>query len=888
MKENFVFVGMLYDTYKSYKAAFCFAAVPEFIGAFMLFLIPYYRRNQVRYTEYYSNSGILGNGNGAASTLNPISETPILPADEPRGEYNVVINLTSDNPDVRLVNLLIHKAGGSETTGVTCNVDETDKSNIAQIQDNGIVNEAVEETEVPVCSGEMPVCSGEMPVCALPLATLETISVAEQPIHETPVQSVVIGNGTEPSVLPGLSPLKTCSNHRLKHESAVEATYADSSTQTVNEILPVAVLTAQTSATTLPRENESQVLNVELAAPLQTLVAIVSNESDAGSRQGYETPGIVNFGLRIKTSNESLSLEATASVVRITPDTMPSADGLDNLTEEIIHLQTEQDVPKISPPPQHKHHAKTDLQHVPNADISTVGCHDKVVDSSPEAMLAELDSLVQGNEMPANPCQITSFHPDVNNQQASLIKCTGLESGIIAGFTPEPGLDQNHESLMLSTNLIAEMTSPCLSTAFPVQPSHMSGMSDILTQKQLPEPLKPTSFSSVRGNNEQHSAQTPDLPPATSPLSCELSTVIADVIQSLTSQQSASQKSTTKESTISSTMADNCQGYSVDPLDKKIANIVENAATKEPKLGINVEPSSQASIELSSYCKLQTSVLHSMQNIVAEGCPEDVALLEDISIDLTLDKDPSFASIVLIDDANEEKNTADLHAISGQTQADLARQPSAVSHEVVSTAQSNKNQVKNDSISCQEKNIEPHLSLTCEQAIAPSFVSNQRPSEPDASAVNEKHFTALTQELSVGISSLPLALDPPYELTKKNSSIISIQEVQFSNVVHEPVGGHSIVSTTEKQPFTGLESTIAYSNPCSVENEQNASLLQEELTITNPSCTTDVIYEDGVVLELFPIQSTAQTASIYEGVKSHEKLTAPIESSNPFYQEISK
>ena len=872
MKENFVFVGMLYDTYKSYKAAFCFAAVPEFIGAFMLFLIPYYRRNQVRYTEYYSNSGILGNGNGAASTLNPISETPILPADEPRGEYNVVINLTSDNPDVRLVNLLIHKAGGSETTGVTCNVDETDKSNIAQIQDNGIVNKAVEETEVPVCSGEMP-------VCALPLATLETVSVAEQPIHEVPVESVVIGNGTEPSILPGISPLKTCSNHRVKHESAVEATYADSSTTTVNEILPVAVLTAQTSATTLPGENESQVLNVELAAAVQTLVAVVSNESDACSRQDYETPGIVNLGLQIKTSDKSLSLEATASVVRITSDTMPSAGGLDNLTEEIIHLQTEQDVPKISPPPQHKHHVKTDVQHVTNADISTVGCHDKVVDSSPEAMLAELHSLVQGNEMSTNPCLTTSFHPDVNNQQPSLIKCTGLESGIIAGFTPEPGLDQNQESLMLPTNLIAEMTSPCLSTAFPVEPSHMSGMNDILTQKQLPEPLKPTSFSSVRGNNEQHSAQTPDVPAATSPLSCELSTVIADVIQSLTSQQFASQKSTTKESTISSTMADNCQGCSMDPPDKKIANIVENAATKEPKLGINEEPSSQASIELSSYCKLQTSVLHSMQNIVAEGCPEDVALLEDISIDLTLDKDPSFASIVLIDDANEEKNTADLHAISGQTQADLAHQPSALPHEVVSTIQSNKNQAKSDSISCQEQNIEPHLT---------SFVSNQLPSEPDANTANEKHFTALTQELSVVISSLPLLHDPPHELAKKSSSIISIQEVQFPIVVQEPAGGHSIVSTTEKQPFTGLESTIAFSNACSVENEQNASLLQQELTITNPSCTTDVIYEDGVVLELFPIQSTAQTASIYEGVKSHEKLTAPIESSNPFYQEISK
>ena len=107
------------------------------------------------------------------------------------------------------------------------------------------------------------------------------------------------------------------------------------------------------------------------------------------------------------------------------------------------------------------------------------------------------------------------------------------------------------------------------------------------------------------------------------------------------------------------------------------------------------------------------SVLYSMQSIVAEGCPENVALL-DISIDLTLDKDPSFASIVLIDDTDEEVTT-DLNVILEQTQPDLARQPSVVSHEPICTAQSNANQEKIGATSCQEQDIEPNFSLTYEQ-----------------------------------------------------------------------------------------------------------------------------------------------------------------------------
>jgi hypothetical protein len=632
---------MLYDTYKSYKAAFCFAAVPEIIGFLMLFLIPYYRRNQVKYTheiEYGSNSGIMMNGNGAASTLNPISDTPILPAVEQQGEYNVVINLTSDNPDIRLVNVVIHKAGGSETTGVTCTDGEADD----QILDGGIVNKAVEEIEVPVCAGKMPVCT----------SALVTESAVEQPNPEAGALSIVVE--PEAIMLSALSPMKSSSTQTVIHDSSAETKYANTSTVNEDRILPTAL------ASSASRENVSQIIDVEISAPVQNfpstqLVAIVSNES-----QTDPTTGVISLGLQIKTSNKSLPLEASTSVIQIASNTVLLSDGHENPVEEIIHLQTEQDVPKISPPPSHKHHVnnmKAEVHHMTNADVSS-GCHDSVVDNSPEAMLAELDTLVQGSELPPKPCLTSPFTPDVNIQEASLMKCAALEPGL-PGFTPEPGLNQNQESLMLSTTFIPEMTSPCLSTAFSTEPPHMSGINDVLTQKQLPEPLKPTSLSSVRGNDQQGS-QSQDMPRATSPLSCELSTVIADVIQSLTSQQS--QKSN-KESTISN-MADNsqCTSEPIDHVEKKQATLVENSTIKEPpNLGINVECSSQPSSELSSYCKLQTSLLHSMQSIVAEGCPEDVALLEDISIDLTLEKDPSFASIVVIDDIDEQNNTTDLN-----------------------------------------------------------------------------------------------------------------------------------------------------------------------------------------------------------------------------------
>ena len=52
------------------------------------------------------------------------------------------------------------------------------------------------------------------------------------------------------------------------------------------------------------------------------------------------------------------------------------------------------------------------------------------------------------------------------------------------------------------------------------------------------------------------------------------------------------------------------------------------------------------------------------QGIVAEGYPEDVALLEDISIDLTLDKDPSFACIVLIEFFNNSAAILDFEHIA--------------------------------------------------------------------------------------------------------------------------------------------------------------------------------------------------------------------------------
>ncbi len=877
-----VFLGMLYDTYQSYKAAFCFAAVPEIIGALMLFLIPYYRRNQVKYRheiEYISNSGILMNGNdsGAASTLNPISEDPILPAVEPQGEYNVVINLTSENPDVHLVNVVIHKAGGSET----CNDAETDKNKVTQ--NGGVVNKAVEEMEMPVCGGEMPVCTSSL--------VNENISAAEQPSLDAGVGSVVLGNEPETNILTTLCPLKSSSTQTVIHDTTTETKYTNTSTQTINEdhILP-ASLTSQATATTSSRENESQIIDVDISAPVESipnkqLVDVVSNDvqTDA-ARLNYERTDMINMGLQIKTSDKSLPLEAGASVSRIVSNVVSLSDGHENPVEEIIHLQIEQDVPKISPPPPHKHHVnnmKAEAHHVTNAEVST-GCHDNVVDNSPEAILAELDTLVQGSELATNPCLATPFSPDVNNQQASLMKGNVLEPALTA-FTLEPGLNQNQESLMLSTTFIPEMTSPCLSTAFSTEPSHMSGVNDVLTQKQLPEPLKPTSLSSVRGN-EQQGSQMQAVPPSTSPLSCELSTVIADVIQSLTSQQSASQKSN-KESTISSNMADNSQGNSesTDDHEKKQVTVVNNMTTKELMLGINVEPSSQASTELSSYCKLQTSLLHSMQSIVAEGCPEDVSLLEDISIDLTLDKDPSFASIVLIDDVDEQNNTTDLNFPSLSHEPTVS-QPSRVSrqekphftngppHEqslMTSTAVVSQNAPQASTFSCEEGQV--FLGVDHEATAKPT-------TSTQTSGVSSEDDHSLEHEATI-ITSSVVSSQILQEPVSVHPSMIQTQV--FSGVGVGPSTQPSInPSTISAQPYspdiahdlsTVVLTQLSYESTHSSVNQPQASQISDQQQHIEQNFITGLVYKPAIASNVVSNQLSHELTSTYTSVISSQE-----------------
>lgn len=594
----------------------------------MLFLIPYYRRNEVKYTheiEYDSNSGILVNANGATSTLNPISDLHILSPSDPQPEYNVVINLKSDNPDVRFVNVVIHKTGCSEPTGMACVGGEVENAN-----KGGIVNKTDGDMDATSSVGDIPL--------HISTRVTEGTDVVEQPSPEVQVSSVVIANTVpETNVVCALSSLKSSSTQTVIHGANMGIKYANNVTNSLNADLP-----AEKNVAATP-ENENQIIDVEISAPTP-LVVIASNESHSN-----EVTDITNQGEKGKGSDICLHLatKSRTSMVQVAPNTLPLSEGHENRGQGTLHLQIEQDVPKISPPPQHKHHANipnAEMHHVANADVVNIACHDSVVDNSPEEILADLATLVQGSGQPTNAGLATSFTPDGHDKQASLMKCTGLETRL-AGFTHEPGIGQNPESLMLPTNLIPSITSPSLANAFPTECSHMTGFNDVLTYHQLPEPLKPTSVCSV-GGNEQQGNQGHDLPPATSPLSCALSTVIADVIQSLTSQQSSLPKSN-KESTISS-MADISQCN----LEKKQDAAVENVSIKESKVGINVEPSSQPSCELSSYSKLQTSVLHSMQNIVAEGCPEDVALLEDISIDLTLDKDPSYDSIVIIDDVD--------------------------------------------------------------------------------------------------------------------------------------------------------------------------------------------------------------------------------------------
>ena len=896
---------MLYDTYQSYKAAFCFAAVPEIIGALMLFLIPYYRRNQVRYTheiDYGSNSGMILNDNGAASTLNPISEVPILAQTEPQAEYNVVINLTSDNPDVRLVNVMIQKTGCNETTGVTCNDGETS-------------NKAEGETELPACVGQMPLCTST-------IAT-EGSTTIEQPMVEPRVTSAVLGNESEPNILCVLNPMKSSSTQTVIHDCNVEINNTNNSAQTVNEDnIFSTVLTSKTSTATSSLEDESKIIDVEISAPV--------------------------------------SLEPSTSVVRVASNTTTIPDPRDTLVEEIVQLHTDQDVPKISPPPQRKHHVnstKTELHLVTNADVS-LDCHDS---SSPETMLAELDTFIQGNELPNKSCIPNSFATDVEIQETSIMKSpvldpgfTGLQSALagleptLEKLIPESVVAQNQESLMLSTSLIPEVTSPCLSTAFSTEPSQMSGINDVLTQKQLPEPLQPTSLSSVR-ENEQNISQTPDIPPATSPLSCELSTVIADVIQSLTSHQSTSQKST-KESNISSNMHDNLKENS-DFMQhpEKEAKVLENTTVVEPKIGVNVEPSNQTSNELRSYYKLQTSVLRSMQSIVAEGCPEDVALLEDISIDLTLDKDPSFASVVVIDDIDEQNNISNLNLscmpqeptvlqtniVSEHEQQQFARDPineqSMMTSTTISINQSpggaetqtskitdegqrflgsgndssiklhvfsselsqdrrstcsNMNQPYTSEILTQTQHTEKHTSLTHEATVPSNIVSSQPAHEPTCTNSNvtciqelfpvngqsteptlsEKHYFT-TLENDHGIVQPPVASNQQqshestqdYQITNTQPNATSTPEIKFPNIATEPTAIFSTAVST--QPFQPLK---------------------DELNIVDVSGKTDV---DAIVVELFP---TGNDNAIFDettlcSIKSHEKFTKPIESTNPFY-----
>ena len=74
-------------------------------------------------------------------------------------------------------------------------------------------------------------------------------------------------------------------------------------------------------------------------------------------------------------------------------------------------------------------------------------------------------------------------------------------------------------------------------------------------------------------------------------------------------------------------------------------------------------------------------------------------------------------------------------------------------------------------------------------------------------------YIAPTQEHdispSVGISN-QLQHGQAHELTKKRSSVISSQGVEFLNVVQEPVVAYTILGNTQKQPFTSLESTTTY------------------------------------------------------------------------------
>ena len=609
---------MLYDNYQSYTAAFCFAAVPEIIGALMMVLIPYYTRNQVNYRRdigFSSNSGILaedGVNVTTSSTRNPENPTP--PALDQMGNYNVIINfpVPSSPSNTSNVNVIIKKIAVETNPLEGASMIHEGSSHYKQVTDpTKEILEQPSRRDSSVFHQNTAFNTTES-VSAAKNENIEYLKPATNVSQELVTIQPSDNTQDDFSSLNELSiNILTCSselteipndNDRKTPEMLVDASHGyvpvsdkpNADVQGTDTKIPDPVLQNDISSTVPSNHFLSETI---LDVPIRP-------ESDTTK----PAEDCLNNDLAIllpqmETSDKSIP-SINSSVKINTPSNAVFVPVANEEVQNIINLSEEPTVPRLTPPPQSKGHSMRTIN-------ENLAC-------SPD--------LAFSNEAPS---------PSVS-----------------LGFNSDGIVTQNEPSLMNSNGI---------NDTFP------------LVQNQLPEPLKPTSVCSV-GVNAPASLTSTDIShcsnlekaSATSPLSSELSTAIADVIQSLTSQHAGTQKAnkeSTASSNIASVPANSCN--SKENVHSKTSQGVKTDAHLE-KQNLCCPKGSSGSIqtpcgEVSPRSKMQTSVLDSMQSIVAEGCPEDLTLLEDISIDLSLDKDPSVTSVVLIDDedvlASECANT---------------------------------------------------------------------------------------------------------------------------------------------------------------------------------------------------------------------------------------
>lgn len=598
---------MLYDTYQSYKAAFCFAVVPEIIGLLIMFLIPFYTQSQVNYRreiDLSSNSGILVEENIAINNSpGPVSENAI--AQEPTGNYNIIINfpVPAAPSDVRLVNVIIKKTPSCVEASA-----DFQTSNHNQMVDQ------LENAEL-ICEGT---CNAIK--CVPSTASNSTIVAPEYvspPVKDGNTECIQPSPRIDQNVVAGVQ-INQLSQEgfgpSLNTQGNKDAEMATEGCAPASDTIPL----AQNNILTMP--------SLQLVEEPILDIPMKSQEDSLKGTDEFLNKDIASLIPQMKTSDKSIVLANSAINFRI-PSNAALGTGANEKLETIISLAEETPFPQLTtPPPQPNSLSMRTIGDVKDIEFTAQYNDSPVVNiltttTTASTFSPSLESFVQDN----NSCPHDLVFPS-EVQIPSVFNCEGTAN-------------QNASSLMVST---------AIDGTFP------------LVQDQLPEPLRPTSVCSVRGINVQAAstevaAANLEKTTASSPLSSELSTVIADVIQSLASQHTATHKPN-KESIASSVANDNENSQSrvhapkresssqTGKMDANLEN--QNLCYRKESFGSGYVPCDDGSTRF----KMQTSVLDSMQSIVAEGCPEDVALLEDISIDLSLDKDPSIASIVFIAD----------------------------------------------------------------------------------------------------------------------------------------------------------------------------------------------------------------------------------------------